>query len=190
MQEVLDQKLERKPKKVIFPAQWSRGGDVALRAVRELGWEADFKSFDYVDLYNGIDKKTLFEELATSDYFIFPQYTNENVFKDVHSCAVGEAIGMGVVVVSYPLGSHEEYYKDHYIKLDFPPDIDMEKMMSERVTHEPKMDYIPNIIGTINYLEANPQIKEEIRNKSTPYIFDRFNINKIGPQWVEFLNQF
>ena len=189
MREVLDMKLERKPKKVIFPAQWSRGGDVAIKAVRELGWEADFMSFDYVNLAKGIDKKTLFTELATSDYFIFPQYTNENVFKDVHSCAVGEAIGMGVVVVSYPLGSHEEHYGGHYIKLDFPPGIDMEKMMTERVTHEPKMDYTENIVRTVKFLEDNPSIKNHMREKGTQYIFDNFHIDKIGPMWVDFINK-
>lgn len=190
MQEVLDLKLERKPKKVIFPAQWSRGGDVALRAVKELGWEADFKSFDYVNLSNGIDKKTLFTELATSDYFIFPQFTPpENVYKDVHSCAVGEAIGMGVVVVSYPLGSHEEYYGNHYIKLDFPPDIDMEKMMSERVTAEPKMDYTDNIVKIVKFLEDNAHIKDHLREKGKSYISENFNISKIGPKWETFLTK-
>ena len=189
MQEVLDMKLERKPKKVIFPAQWSRGGDVAFKAVKELGWELDFMSFDYVNLAKGIDKKTLFTELATSDYFIFPQYTNENVFKDVHSCAVGEAIGMGVVVLSYPLGSHEEHYGGHYIKLDFPPGIDMEKMMTERVTHEPKMDYTENIVKIVKFLEDNAHIKDYIREKGTPYVLENFNINKIGPKWMDFLTK-
>jgi GR25 family glycosyltransferase involved in LPS biosynthesis len=190
MQEILDLKLERKSKKVIFPAQWSRGGNVALRAVQELGWEADFLSFDYVNLSKGIDKKTLFTELATSDYFIFPQFTpTENVYKDVHSCAVGEAIGMGVVVVSYPLGSHEEYYGEHYIKLDFPPDIDMEKMMSERVTAEPKMDYTDNIVKVVKFLEENAHIKDYMREKGTPYILENFNINKIGPKWETFFNK-
>lgn len=191
MKEVLDKKLERKHKKVIFPAQWSRGGDVALRAVKELGWESDFKSFDYVNLSNGIDKETLFTELATSDYFIFPQYTpNGHVYKDVHSCAMGEAIGMGVVVVSYPLGSHEEYYGGHYFKLDFPPDTDMEKMMSERVSHAPYMDYTENIVEKIKWIENNIDIKEDIRKKGIPYIFDNFDMNKIGPKWIEFLNRF
>jgi GR25 family glycosyltransferase involved in LPS biosynthesis len=191
MQEVLAQKLERKHKKVIFPAQWSRGGDVALRAVTELGWEADFKTFDYVNLSNGVDKQTLFTELATSDYFIFPQYTpNENVYKDIHSCAVGEAIGMGAIVVSYPLGSHEEYYGDHYIKLDFPPDIDMEKMMSERVTHEPKMNYTENIVKIVKFLEDNAHIKEYMREKGTSYILENFNIDKIGPMWISYFKRF
>lgn len=190
MQEILDLKLERKSKKVIFPAQWSRGGDVALRAVKELGWEADFMSFDYVNLSNGIDKKTLFTELATSDYFLFPQFTpTENVYKDVHSCAVGEAIGMGVIVVSYPLGSHEEYYGGHYIKLDFPPDIDMEKMMSERVTAEPKMDCTDNIVKVVKFLEENAHIKEYMRDRGTPYVLENFNINRIGPKWEVFLNK-
>jgi len=191
MKEVLDQNLERKHKKVIFPAQWSRGGDVAIKAVKELGWENDFKSFDYVNLHNGVDKKTLFLELATSDYFIFPQYTpNEHVYKDVHSCIVGEAIGMGVVVVSYPLGSHEEYYGGFYEKLDFPLDIDMEKMMHENVTHEPKMNCTYNIVEKINYLEANLEYKESYRPKGIDYIFNRFDISKIGPMWEDYLNKF
>jgi len=190
MQEVLAQNLERKHKKVIFPAQWSRGGDVALRAVKELGWEAEFKTFDYVNLSNGVDKKTLFTELATSDYFLFPQYTpNQHVYKDVHSCAMGEAIGMGVIVVSYPLGSHEEYYGGHYIKLDFPPDIDMEKMMTERVTEEPKMDYTENIVKIVKFLEDNHHVKDHLREKGIPYILENFNIDKIGPKWEEFFNK-
>jgi GR25 family glycosyltransferase involved in LPS biosynthesis len=190
MQEVLAQNLERKSKKVIFPAQWSRGGDVALKAVRELGWEAEFKTFDYVNLSNGTDKQTLFTELATSDYFIFPQYSpNGHVYKDMHSCAVGEAIGMGVIVLSYPLGSHEEHYGGYYIKLDFPPDINMEKMMSERVTEESKMDYTENIVKIVRFLEDNAHIKEYMRKKGTPYILDTFNIEKIGPKWAEFLEK-
>lgn len=191
MQEVLNKKIERKKRKVIFPAQWSRGGDVAYKAFKELGWDTEFKSFDYVNLANGVDKETLFTELASSDYFIFPQYThNEHVYKDVHSCAVGEAIGMGVVVVSYPLGSHEEYYGGHYFKLDFPPETDMEKMMSERVTHAPYMNYTKNIVEKVNWIENNIDIKEKIRNEGIPYIFENFSINKIGPLWIEYLNRF
>jgi glycosyltransferase involved in cell wall biosynthesis len=191
MLEILDKKLERQHKKVIFPAQWSRGGDVALKATKKLGWDDNFKSFDYINLGNGIDKETLFTELATSDYFIFPQYTpNGHVYKDVHSCAMAEAIGMGVIVVSYPLGSHEEYYGGHYFKLDFPPGTDMEKMMNERVTMAPYMDYTDNIVEKIKWIEENPEIKEEIRNNGTPYILENFNIEKIGPMWVDYLNKF
>lgn len=191
MEEVDKLNIKRKHKKVIFPAQWSRGGFVAERATKELGWEKDFTHFDYVNLPIGVDKLTLFKELAESDYFFFPQYgSNQWVLKDVHSCAVGEALGMGVVVLSYPLGSHEEYYGGYYEKLEFPPGIDMEKMMNERATEEPKMDYTDSIIKAVNYLEANPKIKEDYRIRSKSYIRDRFSIEKIGPLWVEFLNRF
>ena len=191
MEEIDELQIKRKKHKVIFPAQWSRGGFVAERAAKAIGWEKDFTHFDYVNLPIGVDKTTLFKELAESDYFFFPQYGhNKWVLKDVHSCAVGEALGMGVIVLSYPLGSHEEYYSSYYEKLDFPPGIDMEKMMTERATEEPKMDYIDSIIKSVNYLERNPDIKEDYRKRSVQYIRDRFHIEKIGPMWVDFLNKF
>jgi len=74
MEEVDELNLPRTEHKVIFPAQWSRGGFVAERAVKALGWEKDFTHFDYVNLSIGVDKNTLFKELAKSDYFFFPQY--------------------------------------------------------------------------------------------------------------------
>lgn len=191
MEEVDELNLPRTEHKVIFPAQWSRGGFVAEKAVRALGWEKDFTHFDYVNLSIGVDKNTLFKELAKSDYFFFPQYGhNKWVLKDVHSCAVGEALGMGVVVLSYPLGSHEEYYGGYYEKLEFPPGIDMKKMMTERATEESKMDNIDSILKTVDYLEKNPFIKEDYRKRSSEYIRNRFHINKIGPMWIEFLNRF
>jgi glycosyltransferase involved in cell wall biosynthesis len=66
----------------------------------------------------------------------------------------------------------------------------MEKMMNERVTMAPYMDYTDNIVEKIKWIEENPEIKEEIRNNGTPYILENFNINKIGPMWIEFLNRF
>jgi len=77
-----------------------------------------------------------------------------------------------------------------YKKLEFPPGIDMEKMMTERATEEPKMDYIDSILKTVDYLEKNPSIKEDYRKRSSEYIRDRFHIDKIGPMWIEFLNRF
>jgi len=169
MEEVDNLNLPRVQHKVIFPAQWSRGGFVAERAAKAIGWEKDFTHFDYVNLSIGVDKNTLFKELAKSDYFFFPQYGHNKW---------------------YPLGSHEEYYGGYYEKLDFPPGIDMEKMITERATEEPKMDYIDSILKTVDYLEKNPSIKEDYRKRSTRYIRDRFHIDKIGPMWIDFLNKF
>jgi hypothetical protein len=190
MEEVdkLDIQMERK--KVIFPAQWNRGGPTAYRAVEDLGWN-EMKSFDYVNIDAGVDKLTLFKELASSEYFFFPQMgTNQWVLKDVHSCAMAEAIGMGVVVLSYPLGSHEEYYDGYYAPLNFPAGIDMEKMMRERATHEPLLDDTQPIINAASYLEQAPHLKEYYREVGKKYIRERFNIEKIGPMWVDYLNKF
>ena len=50
-------------------------------------------------------------------------------------------------------------------------------------------DNIQNIVNKINYLEANPQIKEEIRAKGKDYILGQFNAKKVGQMWVDYINQ-
>ena len=45
-----------------------------------------------------------------------------------------------------------------------------------------------NIVDKIKYLEANPQVKEEIRSKGKEYILNKFNSNKVGLMWVEFIS--
>jgi hypothetical protein len=54
---------------------------------------------------------------------------------------------------------------------------------------EGKFIYTDNIVEKIKFLENNPQIKEEIRNKGTNYILNNFNINKIGEMWVSFVDE-
>jgi len=52
--------IPRKQHKIIYFGQWSRGGDVAKKAVYELGWDdLEFQSFDYLDSERGLDKNTL-----------------------------------------------------------------------------------------------------------------------------------
>jgi glycosyltransferase involved in cell wall biosynthesis len=51
-----------------------------------------------------------------------------------------------------------------------------------------KFKYTDNIINTINYLEENPQIKENIRQHGRNYILSKFNINVVGDMWVNFIN--
>jgi hypothetical protein len=78
---------QKKKHKVVFHAAWARGGNVAIEAVRKLGWDdAEFHAFDYLmathahndpffNMHNGVDKKTLFTHIAESEYFIYPLYT-------------------------------------------------------------------------------------------------------------------
>ena len=53
---------------------------------------------------------------------------------------------------------------------------------------EGKFTITQNIIDKINYLEQNPQIKEDVRQRGKDYIVNNFNTEKIGNMWVNFIN--
>ena len=182
--------IERKENSTIFHAQYGRGGDIARRVVNELGWDETFL-FDYINPGNGTDKLTLFNKLLESDYFIFPLYhPNGCVYKDTFSCSVAEAIAAGVIVVTYPLGAIPEYFSDGCVFVDFPPDADMVKMMTEHVTCNAEyMNRTENIIKKIKHLEEHKELKEEIRIKSKDLIKHNFSINIVGKKWIELINE-
>lgn len=201
--EVLENKPQRKPHKFIFHAAWARGGNVAVEAVRKLNFEdSEFHAFDYLlathhhkdsffNLHNGVDKKTLFTNLAESEYFIYPLYTPyQDVHKDTFSCVAAEAIALGAIVVTYPLGALPENFEGFCQWLDFPDGVDVEKIQSEALTKDldGKFTITDNIVNKIKFLEENPQIKEDIRKRGTDYIVDNFNVNKIGAMWIDFIN--
>lgn len=183
--------IEKKEKSSIFHAQYGRGGDIANRTIKELGWE-DMHLFDYINPANGTDKKILFRKLLESDYFIFPLYhPNGCVYKDTFSCSVAEAIATGVIVVTYPLGAIPEYFSDGCVFLDFPEGIDMEKMLTEKVTCDAQyMDNIDIVKNKIIEIENTPGLKNNIRQKAKNTIKERFSIEKVGVMWEELLNSF
>jgi glycosyltransferase involved in cell wall biosynthesis len=193
----------RKPHKFVFHAAWARGGNVAVEAVRKLNFEdSEFHAFDYLlathhhqdsffNLHNGVDKKTLFTNIAESEYFIYPLYTPyQDVHKDTFSCVVAEAIALGAIVVTYPLGALPENFEGFCQWLDFPEGVDVEKMQNEALTKDldGKFTITDNIVEKIKFLEENPEIKEDIRRRGKDYILSKFNVNKIGSMWVDFIN--
>lgn len=188
---VLNRRLERIPKKVTFHAQWSRGGPTALETVRKLGWdESKFGSFDYLrsDSKWRFDKRGLFGQLAESEYFIFPSFTHGKlIYKDTFSCAIAEALMMGVVVVTYRLGALPEYYNDYCEWAEFPDGTDLEKMNSEKVSEDPNFGRVDTLVEAVERLERNPQKKLEMSAKGTQYVLNNFSIEKIGPIWNEYL---
>ena len=189
--EVLGNPPVRKKHKVIFHAQWSRGGDVAKKSAIEMGWsDLEFKSFDYVNMVGGVDKKTLFNEIASSEYFIFPLLTHGKlVYQDTFSLSIAEAIGLGTTVLTYPLGGVPENFGDYCHFIEYPDDTDIKKLSKMRVFEEPKFGSTNKIVSLINTLENNPQLKEEKRKKGVEYIKSTFDISKIGPMWIDFLNK-
>ena len=202
--EVVSLTPTRKPHKFIFHAAWARGGNVAIEAVRKLNYpDTEFHAFDYLmathnhqdsfcNLHNGVDKKTLFTNIAESEYFIYPLYTPyQDVHKDTFSCVVAEAIALGAIVVTYPLGALPENFGEFCQWLDFPEDVDVEKMQNEPLTKdlEGKFTITDNIVAKIKYLEENPQIKEDLRIRGKDSIISRFNVNTVGQMWIDLINK-
>jgi len=202
--EVVSLNPTRKPHKFIFHAAWARGGNVAIESVRKLNYpDTEFHAFDYLmathnhqdsffNLHNGVDKKTLFTNIAESEYFIYPLYTPyQDVHKDTFSCVVAEAIALGAIVVTYPLGALPENFGEFCQWLDFPEGVDVEKMQNEPLTKdlEGKFTITDNIVEKIKYLEENPQIKEDLRSKGKDSIMSRFNVNTVGQMWIDLINK-
>jgi glycosyltransferase involved in cell wall biosynthesis len=202
--EVIREYPVRKPHKFVFHAAWARGGNVAVEAVRQLPFDdKEFHAFDYLlathdhrdeffNRHNGVDKKTLFTNIAESEYFIYPLYTPyQDVHKDTFSCVVAEAIALGAIVITYPLGALPEYFNEYCVWIDFPDGVEQEKMQQESLTKdmEGKFKATNSIIDKINYLENNPSIKKTIREKGREYILSSFNSEKVGQMWVDFINE-
>lgn len=202
--ETLNKNIAKKPHKFIFHASWPRGGNVAVDAVRQLPYEdKEFHAFDYLmvihahqdpffHMHNGVDKQTLFQHLAESEYFIYPLYTPyQDVHKDTFSCVVAEALALGTTVLTYPLGALPEYYDGFVQWLDFPAGASAEQMQNEPLSkdYEGIFKSTANIVEKIKHLEANPHLKEATRIKARESILSRFNINKIGSMWSDLLNK-
>ena len=201
---VLSNDIKRKPHKFVFHAGWARGGDVAVEALRQLDFtDLEFHSFDYLlathqhsdsffRSHNGVDKHTLFSHIAESEYFLYPLYTPyEDVHKDTFSCVVAEAIALGAIPITYPLGALPEYFRDYCFWINFPKGANPEKMQNEALSKDLQglfKNNIENIVDAIYYLEQNPTIKNSIRNRGKDYILSNFNVDKIGKMWVDFIN--
>lgn len=203
IQDVVELNIPKKKNKFIFHASWARGGNVAMKAIRQLSLQdKEFHAFDYLMSihdykdsffykHDGVDKKTLFMHLAESEYFIYPLYTPyQDVHKDTFSCVVAEAIALGCIVLTYPLGALAENFEGYCVWLDFPPYTDPNKIQKEALTKdlEGKFTTTINIVDKIKFLEENKQIKEFIYQKGKDYILDKFNTSKIGRMWIDLIN--
>jgi glycosyltransferase involved in cell wall biosynthesis len=106
-------------------------------------------------------------------------------------CVVAEALALGVIVITYPLGALPENYKDYCVWLDPPPGADFERMQTESLSkdEEGTFKYTDSIVEKINYLEANPEIKAYYRYAGRQYILNNFNINKVGKMWENTINE-
>ncbi len=203
--QVLSENITKKPHKFTFHASWARGGNVAVEAVKKLNFpDKEFHAFDYLitihdhqypffKRHDGVDKLTLFRHLAESEYFLYPLYTPyQDVHKDTFSCVVAEAIALGAIPITYPLGALPENFEGYCQWIKFPDGIDPEILQKEALTKdldEKFKNNIDNIINSINYLEQNLEIKNNIRKTGQSYILDNFNIDRVGNMWTDFIKK-
>ena len=202
--EVLNSKPVKKPHKFVFHASWARGGNVAIDAVRQLDMpDKEMHGFDYLmtipdftdsffTRHNSADKKTLFRHIAESEYFVYPLYTPyQDVHKDTFSCVVAEAIALGAIVITYPLGALPENFDGYCAWLDFPDGVEQSVLQSQPLSKdiEGKFTITSNIVEKINFLENNKELKEQIRANGAKYILKNFNSTKVGTMWDNILNE-
>lgn len=202
--EVLATNPVRKPHKFIFHAAWARGGNVAVKAVRELEYpDAELHAFDYLmathdhkdtffHRHNGVDKKTLFTHIAESEYFVYPLYTPyQDVHKDTFSCVVAEAIALGAIPITYPLGALPDLFSERCAWVDFPAGADQEKMQSEPLTKDLEgiFNRSENVVATIKALDGDSVRKNALREGGKEYILAEFNSKKVGGMWQTFIDE-
>jgi len=202
--QIKNMNLPKKPGKFVFHAAWARGGNVAVDAVRKLNIpNKEFHAFDYLmathahddsffNLHNGVDKITLFKHLAEAEYFFYPLYTPyKDVHKDTFSCVVAEAIALGTVPITYPLGALPENFSGYCSWIDTPQGANLKQMNQESLSKD--LDGIFNnselLVKKYDELESTGNLKKYVRENGFNYIIDNFKVENIGKMWVDFLNR-
>lgn len=153
------------PKSVAWHTSWERGGAIAERACAKAFGEAGrFVAMDYYahsELCNATsaDKRTVFDVLAESEYFVYPLVLpNGLVNLDTFACCVAEALAHGVLVISWPVAALPEVYGDCISYIE-----------GEIDGSEATVDAIAR---AIRRLEADPAEKEAIRERGRRRVLD------------------
>lgn len=182
----------------IWCACYERGGDIAIKVFNKLTLNnkimniCDYNTNIHIDICDNIifkgscDKKTIYDLLAKTEYFIYPlvlSYPNYDVHKDTFACCVAEAIAHGIIVITYPTGALYELYKDYVIFAPLPQNVTIEDIQSYNIYKTPYFhtdENINAIISIINDLEANPEKKTNIRNKCMEFARNKFGFKNLS----------
>ena len=203
--EVHNKHITKKKGKFVFHAAWARGGNVAVDVVRKIDIEGkEFHSFDYLMathdhkddffiMHNGVDKTTLFHHLAEAEYFLYPLYTPyHDIHKDTFSCVVAEAIALGCVPITFPLGALPELFSGYCSWANFPKGINPLAMQNEPLSKDEEEVFNDSkyVLDAYNEIEKTGTLKKHVQAEGYQYIVDNFGVDKIGKQWVNFLKRF
>lgn len=200
-EEIDNGQIQRNERDFVFHAEWRRGGDLAVKVLDQLGWhDSKIYACDYlmrrpmssqVCALGAIGKRQVFEYIAKCGYFLYPLVSPEcEMHKDTFACVVAEACAMGAIVVTYPVAALPETYNDCCIWLDFPPDVsNPEHLVTQPLSHDPALNKVEHIIETIQKVDSNPTLKENIRTKAKEFVLSKYNIQVIGRKWDEYLKR-
>lgn len=195
----------KKPGKFIFHASWPRGGQIAYDFVKKLDIsDKEFHAFDYLMVihdhkdsffykHEAVDKETLFTHLAECEYFVYPLYTPyQDVHKDTFACVVAEAIALGAVPITYPLGALPENFSEFCAWADTPSGANILEMQKEPLSKDldGKFNTSEYLLKKYHELEQTGVLKKHVQEKGFNFIIDNFSINKIGQMWVDYLKRF
>lgn len=188
--EVRKENIEKDPNKIIFHAQFSRGGAVVKEALKQFDNNFYIKHFDYVEKESAVGKLELLRELASASYFVFPLYhPNGCTYKDTFSCAVAEAIAMDVKVITYPLGAFPEHFSGLIHYANFPPGVDINKLYKDRVSCD-----VPQLQNPAPIVEALKKAEElgkdfipNLQYNSINFV-NFYSDDMIGKYWQNIIN--
>jgi glycosyltransferase involved in cell wall biosynthesis len=211
IEEVRASNIPRQKNKFVFHATWARGGRITYDVVDALPWEnKELNVFDYlmnIDINwgrhseplepkeffkncGGSDKKRIFEQLASAEYFLYPLYTPYNdVHKDTFSCVIAEALAMGCQVITYPLGAVPEYYKEYCHWLPIPKEFDVEVMQKEPLTKDLNgvFTHIEPIVEFMEQLKDNKELRDQYSKNGQQYVTEMFNPIRVGKMWEDLI---
>lgn len=172
----------------VFHPTFDRGGMVAAKVFKmfkdKYGYGTlHFASYKNNDMNEDIDaifhgslsKMELRNLLNSCDYFIYPlSYPLAfGTHHDTYACVVHEAMACGVIVISWNVACLQDVYKDNIILVDPIPYPGYSPFSMHSANPNLASDNgVCALFDKIVYLENNPDIKRDIRERAKKWALD------------------
>ncbi len=204
MTKVDSYKIDKLPRSMVFAASYERGGDIALKVYDKLSesiWKDHPSMFTVMDYYSksklpkdrkdircidSADKETVLAQFAKSEYFVYPLVLPDGrVHKDTFGCCVAEALAMGVIVITWPIATLPDTFKDMAVFVDLPegynPQLFRNIQCSDMTLYSDRA--IEALTKKIIEIESNSSYKEYLKANSMTKVRKLFSDESIGNKW-------
>lgn len=184
---IVNKNVIKQKHRMIFHTCWERGGVFALNIFKKLNWsDGSFNAFDYdiTSENQSIDKQTLFNNLLSSEYFVYPLLNHKMnlIHKPAFSVAIMEALLCGVIVITYPIGAIKEIFGDTLIYIDY--ELSNEYNIVIQIEDYKKLynNITDKFKQKIEEIDDDHELKQKMINKGINFA-KTFNETDIGIQW-------